>query len=155
MFICKYMPLSQFGDSSALLRYRNLAPCAVPLSQFGFLRCPPLATRRLALSASRNPAPCAVRLSQPGALRCPDSHHPAPRAIAHRRRATPSSEERCMRRSSQLAWTRWKRQGAIDRVLPCLCFARASYLVVNFACWIIVVCREATARPARYVRRAS
>eukprot|EP00965_Chrysotila_dentata_P024093 798494-Pleurochrysis_carterae.AAC.1 len=53
------MPLLQF------------APCAVPLSQPGALRCSALATRRLALSASRNPAPCAVRLSQPGASRCP------------------------------------------------------------------------------------
>eukprot|EP00965_Chrysotila_dentata_P054168 1797453-Pleurochrysis_carterae.AAC.1 len=48
----------------------SLAPqCAVAFSQFGALRCSPLAVWRLALSLSRSPAPCAVRLSQPGALR--------------------------------------------------------------------------------------
>eukprot|EP00965_Chrysotila_dentata_P205786 6183165-Pleurochrysis_carterae.AAC.2 len=40
---------------------RSSAPCAVPLSESGAVRCPPLAARRLALS----------RLSPPGALRCP------------------------------------------------------------------------------------
>eukprot|EP00965_Chrysotila_dentata_P022579 747865-Pleurochrysis_carterae.AAC.1 len=52
------------------------------LSQFGALRCYPLAARRLALFPSRSPTPCGgapfaagrlalSRLSPPGALRCP------------------------------------------------------------------------------------
>eukprot|EP00965_Chrysotila_dentata_P082802 2731764-Pleurochrysis_carterae.AAC.1 len=48
---------------SALLRSCSLAPCAVPLSQFGALSCPPFAARRLALSPPRSPATCAVPLS--------------------------------------------------------------------------------------------
>eukprot|EP00965_Chrysotila_dentata_P015890 525680-Pleurochrysis_carterae.AAC.1 len=38
---------------------------------------------------------------------------------------------------------------------PCLCSARASSFVVSFAYWILVVCREAKARPARSGRKAS
>eukprot|EP00965_Chrysotila_dentata_P015889 525679-Pleurochrysis_carterae.AAC.1 len=114
----------------------------MPLSQPGALRCPPLAARRLALSVSRSPAPCAV-----------------PTLTTRRRvpsltadvRLQGSSEERCMRRSSQLSWACLKRQSAIDRV--CAPPVRA-FFIDNFAYWIIVVCREAKALPARYHRRA-
>eukprot|EP00965_Chrysotila_dentata_P123171 4071643-Pleurochrysis_carterae.AAC.1 len=101
----------------------------------------------------RRSAPYAVPLSQPGALRCSDSHHPAPRVISHRRdvRLQAPKSAACDAHH-KLSWTRWKRQGVIDRVFAPPVRAR---FVVNFAYWVIVVCREAKARPARYGRRAS
>eukprot|EP00965_Chrysotila_dentata_P204940 6182651-Pleurochrysis_carterae.AAC.5 len=64
---------------------------------------------------------------------------------AYRRRATASCDKRCMPRSLQSSWTRYfKGQGGLDRV--CGPAVRACF-VVDVACWIIALCRDARAHP--------
>eukprot|EP00965_Chrysotila_dentata_P190691 6174040-Pleurochrysis_carterae.AAC.2 len=127
MFICKYLPISQFG---AILRRSPLAarrlalfpscspaPCAVPLLQPGALRCPPLAARRLELS----------RLALPGAVR----HLSPPTCDSELRRALHATlfHHSC-HHGRTLEKARRHRQ--------CLCSACARFFAANFADWIIV-----------------